>query len=93
MIVQDDLFPATESGTICLVTTDTQDARLFRLPVQPSETNGLRTPSRLMTDKIGTIPKSKLGHRVGRLADEDIVRLNRAMMLFLSLATPVRRAR
>ena len=65
----------------------------IRPEITPSELNGLRAPSRLVTDKITTIPKSKLGHRIGRLADGDIVRLNRAMMLFLGLATPVRRAR
>lgn len=33
-----------------------------------------------------TVPKSKLRVQVGRLADQDIVRLNRAMMVFLGIA-------
>jgi mRNA interferase MazF len=33
-----------------------------------------------MVDKILTVPKAKIGARVGRLADEDIVRLNRAVL-------------
>ena len=37
--------------------------------------NGLRTSSRLMVDKIATIPKQKVGTRIGRLTDDDIVRL------------------
>ena len=39
-----------------------------------------------MVDKITTVPKSKLGVRVGRLDDDDMVRFNRAMAVFLGLA-------
>ena len=39
-----------------------------------------------MVDKITMIPKPKLGTRIGRLADDDMVRLNRAMMVYLGLA-------
>jgi len=86
VIVQDDRFDATKSVTVCAFTSDPTEAPLLRLAVEPNETNGLRTTSRLMVDKITTIPKAKLGTRIGRLADADIVRLNRAMMIFLGLA-------
>lgn len=86
VIVQDDRFDATTSITICAFTSDPTDAPLFRLAVDPSETNGLRMTSRLMVDKITTTPRTKLGARVGTLADDDMVRLNRAMMIFLGLA-------
>jgi mRNA interferase MazF len=86
VIVQDDRFDATKSVTICAFTSDPTDAPLLRLAVEPNETNGLRTTSRLMVDKITTVPKAKLGSRIGRLADTDMVRLNRAMMIFLGLA-------
>ena len=85
VIVQDDRFSATSSITICAFTSDPTDAPLFRPAIEPSETNGLRVISRLMVDKITTIPKTKLGARIGRLADKDMVRLNRAMMIFLGL--------
>lgn len=86
VIVQDDRFDATSSITICAFTSDPTDAPLFRLAVEPSETNGLEATSRLMVDKITTMPKLKLGTRIGRLADDDMVRLNRAMMIFLGIA-------
>ena len=86
LIVQDDRFDATSSITICAFTSDPTDAPLFRLVVEPGETNGLETVSRLMVDKVTTMPKAKLGGRVGRLADDDMVRLNRALMIFLGLA-------
>ena len=86
VIVQDDRFDATGSVTVCAFTTDPTEAPLIRLPVEPDERNGLRVPCSLMVDKITSVPRSKLGERVGRLADEDIVRLGRAIVVFLGLA-------
>jgi mRNA interferase MazF len=86
VILQDDRFDATASLTIAAFTTDPTDAPLFRVPIKPSETNGLREPCRLMADKITTVPKAKLGDRIGRLEDEDMVRVNRAVLVFLGMA-------
>ncbi|MGH2625462.1 MAG: type II toxin-antitoxin system PemK/MazF family toxin [Anaerolineales bacterium] len=86
LIVQDERFDATDCVTICAFTTDSTDAPLFRLPVVPTERNGLRSPCRLMVDKITTVAKTKLGSRIGRLEDEVMLRLNRAMVVFLGLA-------
>lgn len=86
VVVQDDHFDATASVTICAFTTDPTEAPLFRIPVEPSEENGLSTPGSLMVDKVTTIPKRKAGELVGRLSDEDLLRLNRALMVFLGLA-------
>jgi mRNA interferase MazF len=86
VILQDDRFDATTSITACAFTTDPAPAPLFRLLVEPSEGNGLNMPCSLMVDKITTVPKTKVGARIGRLGDEDIVRLNRAVLVFLGLA-------
>lgn len=86
VIVQDGRFDATSSITICAFTSDPTDAPLFRLVIEPSEANGLETTSRVMVDKLTTVSKAKLGRRIGRLADDDMVRLNRALMIFLGLA-------
>src|SRR6516225_9899970 len=86
VIVQDDSFDATASITICAFATDETEAPLFRLPVGPNDRNGLLATSRLMVDKITTVPKSKVGAQIGRLDDEDILRLNRAILVFLGLA-------
>lgn len=86
VILQDDRFDATASITICAFTTDPTRAPLFRLPVEPSERNGLKVGCSLMVDKITTVPKAKVGERIGRLDDEDLVRVNRAVVVFLGLA-------
>jgi len=93
VIVQDDSFDATDSITICVFTTDPTDAPLFRLLVEPNERNGLRVTCRLMVDKITTVPKAKMGARVGRLDEEDMVRLNQAMTVFLGMAVTPRAER
>lgn len=86
VIVQDDRFDATDSVTVCGFTTDPTEAPLFRLLVEPSEQNGLNEPSSLMIDKLTTVRRAKLRERIGRLADEDMVRLDRAVVVFLGLA-------
>lgn len=85
-IVQDDRFEGLESITFCPFTTNPTPAPLFRLSVEPNDRNGLREQSSLMADKITTVARVKLGKRIGRLDDEDVVRLNRAVMVFLGLA-------
>ncbi len=85
VIVQDDRFD-TDSVTICPFTTDPTEAPLFRLPIPASPANGLRDPSRLMVDKLTTVRRSRLGERLGTLGDADVVRLNRALVVFLGIS-------
>jgi mRNA interferase MazF len=86
VILQDDRFDATNSITICGLTASDAEAPLARPLVQPSQQNGLRQTSRLMVDKITTLPRARLRDRVGRLTDSDIDRLNQAIIVFLGLA-------
>jgi mRNA interferase MazF len=86
VILQDDRFDATSSVTLCAFTTDPTEAPLFRPSLIPDGENGLREACRLMVDKITTVPKSKLGVRLGRLTEKDIARLNQAVLVFLGLA-------
>jgi mRNA interferase MazF len=88
VILQDDRFDATASITLCAFTTDPTDAPLFRLLIEPDATNGLQAPCRLMVDKITTVPKSKVGSQIGRLDDQDILRLNRAVVVLVGRAGP-----
>jgi mRNA interferase MazF len=86
VIVQEDRFQATNSITLCAFTTDPTEAPLLRMLVEPTDKNGLSIVSSLMIDKITTVPKGRLGKRIGTLHDEDIVRFNRALTVFLGLA-------
>lgn len=86
VVLQDDRFDATQSVTVCPFTSNPTPAPLFRLPVEPSAANGLVSPCGLMVDKTTTVSRAKLRMRVGRLEDEDLLRLNRATIVFLGLA-------
>ena len=86
VIIQSDKFDVTDSVTVCLFTTDATDAPYIRLPVAPTEQNGLHSVSRLMVDNIVTVHKSKVGKRLGLLDRADLLRLDRAIMVFLGLA-------
>ena len=88
VVLQDDRFDMTDSVTVCPFTTDPTDAPLFRLSIVPDNGNGLRLDCRVMVDKITTVPRSRTGVRVGRLADRDMMRINRAMIVFLGIAGP-----
>jgi mRNA interferase MazF len=86
VIVQDDRFDATLSITVCGFTSSELVGPLARPTIELSEEHGLRVPSRLMIDKITTIPKARLGRRLGALAPDDMRRVDRAMLVFLGLA-------
>ncbi|HVB07034.1 MAG TPA: type II toxin-antitoxin system PemK/MazF family toxin [Acidimicrobiales bacterium] len=86
VVLQDDRFD-TDSVTVCPFTTDRTEAPLFRVEIEPGTDNGLNQACRLMVDKITTVRRSRLGDRIGELSDADIVRLNRAVVVFLGVAS------
>lgn len=86
VVVQEDRFDSTSSMTLCVFTTDPTEAPLLRMLIEPTDRNGLSSASRLMVDKVITVPKARLGKRIGKLNDEDVVRVDRALTVFLGLA-------
>lgn len=86
LIVQSDLFAELPSVVICpLTTTLRNDADLFRLDVQPSARNGVRLASQIAVDKLTVVPSSKIGEVIGEADDELLLRVNRALALFLGI--------
>lgn len=86
VIVQDDRFDATATVTVCPLTTNLVEAPLIRIAVEPTAATGIEQVSHIMVDKIVTMPRANVHSNLGRLADSDIVRLNRALLVFLGLA-------
>ena len=86
VILQDDRFGEIGSTTVGIFSSAVlADAPDIRLNFQPGEANGLQRPCQLMIDKITTIPRSKLGKRIGALSGADINRIDQAIMLFFGL--------
>lgn len=86
LIVQADIFGETRSRTVLPLTSVAVDAPLIRVPIQPSDTNGLRAPSFVMIDKAATLPSDKLGPAFGKLDDAELVTVSRCLALFLGIA-------
>jgi mRNA interferase MazF len=70
---------------LSVTTTLRNDADQFRLEVEPSERNGLREVSQIAIDKITVIPVAKIGSVIGEADDALLMRVNRALALFLSI--------
>lgn len=85
LIIQSDLFSEHPSLTILPVTSELRGTPLFRIPIKPTESNGLRKPSEVMVDKIQTVPREKIGDVFGHMAEEDMLAINRTLAVFLGV--------
>lgn len=88
LIVQSDLFNETHASvTVVPVTSTLVNAPLFRLTVEPSPGNGLRSLSQLMIDKVTTVSRTRVAQTIGRLEDDLLLRVSRALALWMGIAT------
>ena len=86
LVIQSDLFDAHPSVTILPVTSDLREVPLFRVRLEPSAENGLLRASDVMVDKATTVAREKIGRRIGRLDDSEMVAVNRLLAVFLGIA-------
>lgn len=86
LIIQSDLFDEHPSMTILPVTGELRNTPLFRIPVEPDDSNGLRKRSQVMIDKAQTVPREKVGEPFGRLDDTTMLAVTRALAVFLGFA-------
>lgn len=87
LLIQADVFAETSSVSILPITSDMTDAPLLRISLTPSETNGLRKPSQVMVDKPMTVKREKIDNTVGRLEAPEMLQIDRALALFLGIAS------
>lgn len=86
LIIQSDLFDEHPSVTVLPVTSMLQEAPLFRIPIPPDLDNGLLKPSQIMVDKTQTVPRGRIGDTIGRLDNEVLLAVNRALIVFPGFA-------
>jgi mRNA interferase MazF len=87
VIVQTDALPVNHrSVVVCQMTSELSTAPEFRVTVEPTAANGLRARSQVMADKPVTIRRERVGRVIGRLDDDDIVRLDVALAFVMGLA-------
>lgn len=86
VIVQNDSVNETHASVVvCPISSHLIDAPLFRLQIEPSSDNGLRSPSQIMVDKISAIKRERIRDRIGRVSDELLVQLNRSLAFWIGL--------
>jgi mRNA interferase MazF len=87
LIIQSDLFNKTHpTFTVLPLTSEIRSAPQFRITVEPSPTNGLRLISQIMVDKPMTFRRDKVQVRFGRMDDETMLRVGRALAVWVGLA-------
>ncbi|KWO48654.1 growth inhibitor PemK [Burkholderia sp. MSMB1459WGS] len=86
LVVQTDLFADHPSVALLLMSSEIVDAPLIRITIAPSKLNGLRALSQVAVDKMFTVRREKIGQTIGRLEEEAMVTVNRALLVFLGLA-------
>jgi mRNA interferase MazF len=55
-----------------MLTTYDSEYILTRIRIDPSKTNGLKRTSYVMTEKLLTINRKKLGIKIGELTDQEM---------------------
>ena len=86
LVIQSDFFAAHSSVTVLPVTSTLREAPLFRIALKPTAKNGLRRDSQVMVDKAQTVPCEKVGAPIGRIPDDAMVAVERALAVFLGIA-------
>ena len=86
IVIQSDLLKATDSILVSLMTCTIVDAPLYRLVVEPSDSNGLRVASQIMVDKIIAMPREKCGAVIGRIDKAKLATLNHMLAVVVGLA-------
>ncbi len=85
LVIQADAFDSVPSVTVAPLSSEIYDAPLLRITVQPSAATGLRKVSQVMVDKITTVPRFKIGQRIGSVEASTLRAVNRALKGFLDL--------
>jgi mRNA interferase MazF len=86
LVIQSDIFENHPSFTVLPITSEIRLAPLVRITIEANEQTQLRTRSQIMIDKAVTVPREKVGGRIGNISETDMMAVNRALALFFGLA-------
>ena len=86
LAVQADVFNEFHASiTVVPLTTRVIDAPLLRTSLNRSRQNGLSRVSQIMVDKVLRLPREKIGKRVGHLGNTFMIRVGRALSVWLGM--------
>jgi mRNA interferase MazF len=85
LVIQSNAFEFHPSVTLLPLTSETGETPAFRVTVQPGNGTGLRKVSQVMVDKATTVPRAKVGRRIGHLDEFTLLAVDDAIRGFLDL--------
>jgi mRNA interferase MazF len=86
VVIQADWFDALSTVVVLPLTSTLRDAAVTRIDVAPTDENGLKVPSQIAIDRPQTVRRPKLGPTIGRLNNDVMLAVHRALAVFLGLA-------
>ena len=87
LVLQSDLFNETHpTVVVCLMTSALRDTPLFRITMDPTPQNGLKSISQIQVDKVVSVLRGKIGETFGRIDDATLLKVNRALAVFVGIA-------
>lgn len=85
LVVQSDSLSDLKSVVVCPLTSKVRDCD-FRVLLAPTPSTGLSRGSQVMVDKIVAIPLAKTGAVFGRVSEEKMREVDRALLVVVGLA-------
>ncbi len=86
VVVQSDWLNTNDSVLVALFTSTLTDAPIYRLSIEPTETNGLKMTSQIMVDKIIPVMRHKCGKVIGHLDEGSLIALNHMISVVVGIA-------
>ncbi len=85
IVVQNDDYAHSDTLVVVPLTGELSGELVTRPVFQPDSGNGLKEPSRLMTNRIAGTPIANVGKVIGIMSREDMERVDAALSLVLGL--------
>ena len=86
LVIQSNFFDAHPSLTVLPVTSELRETPLFRVTIEPTDTNALRNTSQVMVNKCMTVAREKIGDVFGRIEGSHMLEVERTLAVFLGIA-------
>ena len=86
VVVQANVFNRDHSSvTVCPITSECEDAPIFRITLPSGGRTGLTSVSQVMVDKVVSIPREAIGRQIGFCDPVYVDAIDEALRVWLAL--------
>jgi mRNA interferase MazF len=86
VIIQADMIEQPNSVTFLQFTDEIISDPTLRITINANSENGLPSTLQVMIDGINTVPRKRVGEKIGHLSADDMTAITHALALFFGLA-------